>query len=404
VRPGGVGALTPLRVLSVISSSKVGGAEQVLATILRTIDRRRVEMSVVCPADGPLVETYRRHAAAVWTMDLGHVFDPRAIVRLARIMSDERVELAHTRLWNADVLGGLAARRARVPIRVASVHGGYHQPIGVTGPVRLRRALLSRGYRAIYRCFDCVQVGGCYMRDDLITRPGIRVDPRIVQLIPNGLDLDRVAPHLGAGREFVRRLHAEPQIITVANLIPMKGHEWVLRAMPQVLAGCPGARCVFAGDGPLRRDLERLAGHLGVDARVTFAGEVANPLPLVRRSDVFVLPSIASEGVSIALLEALALGTPVVGSRVGGIPQGLDDGRAGLLVPPAEPRALANAILSVLGDPALARRLSSAGQEHVRARFSGEVSTQRLAALYWDLARWKGIRESERAGGNDQPT
>jgi glycosyltransferase involved in cell wall biosynthesis len=350
-------------------------------------------MAVVCPADGPMVETYRRHAAAIWTMDLGHAFDPRAVVRLARIMADARVEVAHTRLWNADVLGGLAARRARIPVLVASVHGGYHQPTGVTGLRRLRRALLSHGYRAIYRCFDCVHVGGSYTRDDLVTRPGIRVDPRIIRLIPNGLDLDRVAPHLGAGHELVRRPRAEPRIITVANLVPMKGHEWVLRAMPQVLAGCPGARCVFAGDGPLRRHLERLAAHLGVAARVTFAGEIADPLPLVRASDVFVLPSIASEGVSIALLEALALGTPVVGSRVGGIPQGLDDGRVGLLVLPAEPGALAAAILRVLGDPALARRLSSAGQEYVRSRFSARASTECLAALYWDLAVRKGIRE-----------
>lgn len=173
----------------------------------------------------------------------------------------------------------------------------------------------------------------------------------------------------------------------------MKGHEWVLRAMPQVLAGCPGARCVFAGDGPLRRHLERLAAHLGVAARVTFAGEIADPLPLVRASDVFVLPSIASEGVSIALLEALALGTPVVGSRVGGIPQGLDDGRVGLLVLPAEPGALAAAILRVLGDPALASDCRARG----RSTFApGSPPGRRRSAS----RRSTGIWRSGRGSGN----
>jgi glycosyltransferase involved in cell wall biosynthesis len=383
--------MSPLRVLAVISSSNIGGAERVLATTLKSLDRTRVETSVVCPDGGPMVPEYRRHAAAVWTMDLGRVFDPRVVARLVAIMRQTRAELVHTQLWNADVLGALAARRAGIPILVTTVHGAYYQPIGVAGIARIRQAVLSRSYRAIYRRFDRVVAVARYVRDDLAERPGMRVEPSAIDVIPNGLDFDRVDRHCGVERAFASR-PGPPRIVTVANLFAMKGHEQLLRAMPAVLAACPEVRCLLIGDGPRRAELESFTGRLGLADRVTFAGSVVDPLKIVRESDVFVLPSLGAEGSPIAVLEALALGTPVVATRAGGIPEVLVDGRTGLLVAPGEPAALAGAILNVLGDAALARRLSRAGREDVRARFAASATAARLETLYADAADRKGIR------------
>jgi glycosyltransferase involved in cell wall biosynthesis len=383
--------MRPLRVLAVISSSSIGGAERALATTLKSLDPARVETSVVCPGHGPMFSEYRRYAAAVWTMPLHRLFDPRAIVRLAGLIAETRAEVVHTHLWNADVLGALAARRARVPILVTTVQGAYHQAIGAAGIARMRRALLGRTYRIIYGCFDRVVAVARYVRDDLAGRPGIRVDPGLVEIIPNGLDVDRIDRYARVGSRFTSPLRARPRIVAVANLVPLKGHTWLLRAMPRVLAAYPGARCLLVGDGPCRRELEALARRLGLDDRVTFLGSVVDPLGLVSESDVFVLPSL-TEGAPLALLEAMALGTPVVATRVGGVPEIVDDRRTGLLVASGDSAALADAMLNVLGDVALAGRLSLAGREHVRTRFAASTTTAQLGALYADLARTKGVR------------
>jgi rhamnosyl/mannosyltransferase len=162
--------------------------------------------------------------------------------------------------------------------------------------------------------------------------------------------------------------------------------------MPRVLAACPGARCTLVGDGPRRHELEALAERLGLGDRVTFVGSVADPLALLQTGDLFVLPSVAAEGAPMALLEALALGTPTVATRAGGIPEVVDDGRTGLLVPPGDPAALAGAMLRVLGDAALASRLSRAGREDARTRFAASSTTARLETLYSRLAGLAGIR------------
>lgn len=379
--------MRPLRVLAVIASSGLGGAERALATTLEAFDPARVEAYVACHGSGPMFDDYRRHAAAAWPLDLGRVFDPRAVDRLARRMADARADIVHTQLWNADVLGVLAARRARVPIAISTVQGAYHPLVGVAGLARWRRRVLGLTYRAIYRRFDRVVAVSHAVRDDLVARRGLRVNPRRILVIPNALDLDRIeaalaTPPPGAG---------ERRIVAVANLVPVKGHEWLIRAAPRIRSACPDARLLLVGDGPCRASLERLVRDVGVADVVTFAGSVRNPLPLVRASAVFVLPSLGG-GLPVALLEALAVRTPVVASRAGSIPEVVEDGRTGLLVPPGDARALADAVVRLLGDPDLARRLREAGAETIRTRFLASAVVPRIEALYSALAEPKRIR------------
>lgn len=370
-----------------IASSGLGGAERALATTLKTFDRARVEPFVACHGEGPMLAEYRRHATAVWTLDLGRVFDPRAVDRLARCMADARADLVHTQLWNADVLGALAARRAGIPVAVSTVQGAYHPLVGVAGLARWRRRLLALTYRAIYRRFDRIIAVSRYVRDDLVGRRGVRVDPRTVVVIPNALDLDRIESASAAAASEP----GERRIIAVANLVAIKGHEWLIRAVPRIRAAHPTARVVLVGDGPCRTPLERLARELGVAAVVTFTGSLADPVPLVRGSAVFVLPSL-EEGLPVALLEALALGIPVVASRAGGIPEVVDDGRTGLLVPPGDPVALGDAVVRVLGDAGLARGLVQAGAETVRTRFLASAVVPRIERLYSELTESKRVR------------
>jgi glycosyltransferase involved in cell wall biosynthesis len=186
-----------------------------------------------------------------------------------------------------------------------------------------------------------------------------------VRVIPNGVDL----AHLDRIARQPKRAH---RLVTVARLSPEKGLPHLLEALPEVVGQFPDAEFLLVGGGALAGDLKDRAARLGVGDHVTFAGARPNPeaLAMVSSAEVFVLPSLG-EGLGIVLIEAQALGVPVVGTRVGGIPDVIEDGVTGLLVPPADPQALAGAVNCLFSDPALARRLAA-------------VATSRLARFDWD--------------------
>jgi glycosyltransferase involved in cell wall biosynthesis len=394
--------MAPLRILAVISSSEIGGAERVFATTIAGLDPARFEVEVVCDGRGPAVEAYRRRGTKVRCEDLANVLDPRAVARLWSVMRRTRPDVVHTHLWNADVLAGAAARLARVPVLVSTIHGAYYVPVDERGTIRIRREALSGLYRGVYRAFDRIIAVSRYVADDLVHRRGIHVGPEKITVIYNGVDLAaieevarRAAGEIGPGASPSR-----PRIISVANFVPMKGQEQLLRALPKVIREFPGAHCVLVGDGPGRGASEALARRLGVLDHVTFMGTVVDPLPRVLDSDVFVLPSLTAEGSPIALLEALALGKAVVATHAGGTPEIVENGRTGVVVPPQDVPALAEGIVRILGDPSLARRLGAAGREAIVTRFAAASMVERLADLYTDLLRSK---RGEGGGGLTAP-
>lgn len=376
-----------IRLFSVIAASGAGGAEQVFATLLQGLDPERFEVTVACHGRGSMAETYRRHASQVWSLDLVDLRQPSTITRLAGLMRDAQCDVVHTHLWTADVLGGLAARLAGVRRVVSSVAGAYFLPIGVSGWRRARRQGFSRLFRAIYRRCDRVIAPSHYVADDLLTRPGIRVPQERLCVIENGVDVDheeRLVRYANGGGSSARWGTGSPRISVVANFFPIKGHEFLIRAVPAVLAVHPQARFVLAGGGESRTAMIGLADRLGVGASVTFPGEIADALELMRASDLVVIPSI-SEGLPISLVEAMALGRSVVTTGVGGIPEVVEDGVSARVVPPRDPAALAAAMLELLGDDVLARQLGAQAQRVAAERFSAARMVRRTQELYVGL-------------------
>ena len=377
--------MSRLRVFAVIASSDAGGAEEVFATLLRRLDRDRFEVYVACHGQGVMFDEYRRHAAGIWSIDLLHVARPGTIVRLVRLMRETRADLVHTHLWSADLLGGLAARRAGVPT-VCTVTAEYFLAIGVSPLVALRRRLLSRTYRSTYWCADRVVAVSQYLARDLAERPGIRVPAEKIDVVYNPLDEDRLAEQVRSAGASVRRwTRGSPVITTVANFHPIKGHDVLVRAMPAVVERHPGATFVLVGAGPTRAAIEARVASLGLTAHVVFTGQIPGGARAIVGSDVVAVPSL-SEGFGVSVIEALALGTPVVATTAGGIPEIFGDQAVGWLVPPGDADALARAILAVLEDPAGARRRAELGRRVVAERFSVERFVGRTEHLYRTLA------------------
>ena len=199
---------------------------------------------------------------------------------------------------------------------------------------------------------------------------------REVIVIPYGVDLERFRPQPREART--------PVVVgAVARLSPEKGLDYLVRAVTKLRDEGTSVRCVLAGDGPSRAQLERLADELGVRAHVEFAGEVAHEdVPaMLQRFDIFAMPS-TWEGFGVAAIEASAMELPVVASNIHGIPDVVVDGETGLLVPARSPSALAGAIGRLAADPDLRRRMGAAGRAFVSARYRWQDNAAQMGALY----------------------
>ena len=191
-----------------------------------------------------------------------------------------------------------------------------------------------------------------------------------------------------AGRAAARArfgIEGELAIGIVAALEPRKGHDVLLRALA-TLAGAPPWRCLVCGGGSQHQALQRLAADLGIAPRVRFLGEQRQVADVLAALDVFVMPS-RHEGLGVAVLEAMAMSLPVVASAVGGIPEAVQPGETGLLVPPDDPPALAAALRELAGDVEEARRMGHAGRARVVTEFSMEAMAGRYERLYDEVCR-----------------
>lgn len=186
----------------------------------------------------------------------------------------------------------------------------------------------------------------------------------------------------------------------VGRLVPVKGFDIAVRALAQLRAAFPEIRLVLVGDGPERSRLEQLAAASDNLSRVTITGAAGDVAPFLAASDVVIAPS-RNEGMGRVLVEAMALGKPVVASRVGGVASVVSDGRSGVLVPPDDPGELARTLIELLCDPPRMEAYSTVAAERAE-QFSLRVMQQGLLALYRELASEKGLSPPPTPGQTSQ--
>jgi glycosyltransferase involved in cell wall biosynthesis len=358
-----------IRVLHVITRLVVGGAQENTLLTAAQLDPARYDVTLASgPTAGPegsLENQIPRHIAFERIPELVRaphpIKDLIALRRLCALIRRDRYDIVHTHTTKAGLLGRLAARLMRVPVVVHTPHGhAFHDYLNSGGSEALKwveRALARWTHRII--CLTEAERG-----DHLRFRIG---PPEKFEVVHSGVDVERFRCARASSR-ITRRAVGLPEqgplVGCVARLVPVKGVRHLLEAFPLVRAAVPRASVVFVGDGPLRNALERRAAALGLDGTAVFLGirrDIAEIMPLF---DVIVLPSL-NEGMGRVVVEALAAGRPVIGSRVSGIQDLIIDGETGLLVPPADPGALAGAIIRLLNTPGLANALNLRAQREV---------------------------------------
>jgi glycosyltransferase involved in cell wall biosynthesis len=349
-----------LRVAHVTLGLDVGGQEKLLVEFARHADRESFDLCFVSLTDrGRLADQIEEYGWPVLALREPPGLRPGIGVRLARLFRRERIDVIHTHDERPLIYGALAACLARGRHHVHTRHG--------------QRSEITKGQRWLIKLaswgtgeFVCVSEDA----GRVAVAQGVAAGK--VRTVWNGIDLTRfnyTGPRPGG-----------PAVL-VARLSPVKDVATLLRATALAGAEQPDFRVEVAGAGPCLPALRQLTAELGLGERVRFLGEVCDVPALLARAGLLVLSSL-SEGVSITLLEGMARGLPIVATRVGGNPEVVADGETGLLVPPGNPSALANAMLRLWRDGELGRRMGQAGRRRVEDHFDVRRMVARYEAMY----------------------
>src|SRR5688500_16816009 len=380
-----------VRVCHVMSADLWAGAEVQLATTAAyLVGRPDVDLTAVLFNDGPLAAELRRLGVRVTVLDEQAHSAPAIFAELVRYLRSHPVDVGHTHRCKDTVLGATAAWLAGVPGVIRTIHG---QTEPLRGWARLKYGVYEALDTLALRWFADRIVAVSSGIGDELAQSGHATEK--VLRIHNGVDLARVKA--ARPREDVRRElgvgDGSLVIGTAGRLTAVKDQALLLRAARVILQEQPATRVLVIGEGPLRDDLVRLARALGIDQACLFVGPRMDVYDLVAALDVFVLPSLR-EGLPMALLEAMALGTPVVATSVGGVPEILTDRANGLLVKSGDERGLAAACLELARNPLWAQTLGARARRAVQECFSHEQTGQALVDAY------RGItRDTQRAGG-----
>jgi glycosyltransferase involved in cell wall biosynthesis len=381
-----------LRLAHVITGLELGGGGAVVLTIARALDRTRFDMDIFCIFEGGDGEQELKDLGCGVTIIEGAwdyrrrfmPYSPSRTMKLASMLKAGRYDVVHTHLFQADAIGRVAARLAGVPVIVKSLHN--------MGQWKKGRHVLAD--RLLGRWTDKTICCSHFQREVACAQEGIAADAAVT--IHHGVRMSRFQPPVD--RDAVLRslgLRADRLTIgTVGRNVAEKGQSYLIEALPSILLRHPNVQLLIVGDGHLRGKLQARIAALGCESRVCLAGARPDIPEMLAVMDVFAFPSV-SEGFGIAVAEAMATGLPVVASDIRPLSEIVVPGETGFLVPPRDASAIAAAIVSLLDDDSLRRRLGAAGREHVERCFTDRTMVQAHEDLYVNLHQTAAARRGQ---------
>jgi glycosyltransferase involved in cell wall biosynthesis len=361
-----------VRILEVMATGTSGGAQEHVYSLVTRLDPGRYDVRVVSLSHGSSVRRLQKAGIDVTVID--EPDDGQSARALAEAVTDFEPEIIHNHMYRAEVIGTRASfilgeTGCRRPAVISTVHSSRVRCAEDRLMLRQLTPLMSR----------LIVVSKAIEQK-------VRDEGRVgapVSLIYNGVDLERYnhqQPCCTLHEEY--GIPENAQIVgVVARLEPEKGHRTLIDAWPEVLARVPDAWLLVVGEGSERNALEAEVVSLGIESRVVFTGRRDDVPAVTAALDVAVLPSYR-EAQGLSVLEAMALGRPVVASNVGGIPEMIEDGVTGLLVPPDDCPALAAAVVRLLTDHPLADTLGKRGHDLVHERFCIELMVNSVEGIY----------------------
>ena len=365
-------------ILEFSTYAKLGGTQQEVLKFLRSASHEKYTFFVcVLLAHDVLNDEAAKLQIDQTSLDMRGYWDVRAWWRLYRFARDKQIDLMHTYGLKAHIIGRIVGKCLGIPVNISSVHS--------TDPWRKwYHVLLERLTSRLTDLYISNSEAG-----RIATHQRERIPLAKIVTIPNGILVDNYRADDAHAEIIGRRLGLTPQdrvLGIVANLRVMKGHKTIVDAFPYIQQKFPTIKCLCIGSDFLHGDTQRYVRERQLEQAILFPGFQQDIPTMLSLLEIFLLPSLW-EGLPTALMEAMAMKKPVVASAVGGIPELVEHGKTGLLIPPNNPRALAEAVVQLLRDPERAQRMGRAGYEKIQREFSLHTMVARTEAMYDKLLR-----------------
>jgi glycosyltransferase involved in cell wall biosynthesis len=358
-----------ITILHTESSLGWGGQEKRILRELLGLSRESFRPLLACQPESRIGERAAARGLQVDYIKMRANIDPLAVFQFIRMFHRYKIDIVHT---HSSGDSWMAATAAKISPRHPSV-------------VRTRHLSVSFNSRLIYSYMaDRVVTVGSSTRRYMIEEKGIPEGK--VLTIPTGVDLTQFNP-----RESREDLRGElgipartPVYGTVAVFRRLKGHRYLLEAVPEITRSVPGAKLLLIGEGPQENNLQKIIAEKGIKESVIMPGFREDIARVLNTLDVFVFPSL-EEALGTAILEAMSMEKPVVATRVGGIPEVVQEGRTGYLIDPEDPRAIAQRVIRLLKDGEMRRQMGAEGRKLVETHYDNRVMVRQLEKLYHEL-------------------
>ncbi|MFH1878119.1 MAG: glycosyltransferase, partial [Candidatus Omnitrophota bacterium] len=367
-----------INILHIIPALGMGGAEKVVFNLCRKIDRQRYSVSVMYWGPGEdFVEAIKATGANVIKIGTERVVSLDTILKTAGIIRELSADLIHTHFMDADLTGFLASKITRTP-QIIDIHS-YPFPVKASHCVRYR---MMSGFTGRILC-----VSGT-VKKYLMSKTGIA--PAGISVVHNGIGLEEFSTAACEVKktELRKEFKIKDGALVIGNisrLIPDKGHRDLILSAPRVFEKYPDCVFLIVGYGELEGELKALTCKLGISDRVIFAGKRVDIKDILDVMDIFVFPTF-NEAFGLTVLEAMAAGKPVIGTDDAGIPEIIESGRDGILVHPGDSVSLGKAMISLMEDSLLARRIGEEAREKVK-KFSDEAMTRKTEEIYDEVLK-----------------
>lgn len=359
-----------IKILYLITALDIGGAEKILLSTLKKMDQSIFEPVVVSLyRNGSLIEDFREAGAKVHCIGYTCKFNPFIIKKIARLIHIEKPTIVHTHLPHATIWGRIAAYFSNVKILFTTEHN-----ISVWKRKNLFFFLL---YKITYRLNTEIIAVSQSIKKFMINE--FALPEQKIEVIYNGVDLEKMKSEAACPEDLIYLSH--PIIGTVGRLHKTKGHKYLVEGFRKVVQKFPKAHLLIVGDGDQKENLEKQISEMGLNNSVHLLGLRNDVAAILQLIDVFVFPSL-EEGLGIALIEACAVGKPCVATNVGGIPEIIEDGKSGFLIPHSNHILMADMITRLLQDRKLSRTISMYGKKIVRERFDILETAKKVQKLY----------------------
>src|SRR3972149_8851754 len=371
-----------INILHIYQNSKIGGVQQQLLSLLKAYSRERFNPIFLCL--GPKEEMGKEiEETKIGFIPLNKLrynrFSPGIVLELHRLMKKKQIHVVRTHRYRSNLYGRLAAFLAGVPVIIAAIHDNYRTD------KRPKRRIMNR---ILSKITDKIVAVSEDVKEDIIRYDSI--DSSKIEVIPNGIDVERFNPEKNT-TDIRKEFSLEDDDIVIGfigRIVPAKGLEYLLNALPYLKEEFKSIKLLIVGEGSLVEELKERAKKNNIFDNILFIGRRRDIPEILASINIFVMPSIA-EGLPNALLEAMAMGKPIVTTEVGGIPEIVKNGFNGLLVPPRDTLSLSKAIKRFLGNDRLAAKLGQAARDLVHDNLSIKAIAQKWQSLYVSILKEK---------------